>query len=27
VIDNDRPLDDVTRQVRELHERLLVDFG
>ena len=26
VIDNDRPLDDVTRQVRELHERLLVDF-
>ena len=26
-IDNDRPLDDVTRQVRELHERLLVDFG
>ena len=27
VIDNDRPLDDVTRQVRELHERLLVEFG
>ena len=27
VIDNDRPLEDVTRQVRELHERLLVDFG
>ena len=27
VIDNDRPLDEVTRQVRELHERLLVDFG
>lgn len=27
VIDNDCPLDDVTRQVRELHERLLVDFG
>ena len=27
VIDNDRPLDDVTRQVRELHEKLLVDFG
>lgn len=27
VIDNDRPLDGVTRQVRELHERLLVDFG
>jgi len=27
VVDNDRPLDDVTRQVRELHERLLVDFG
>ena len=27
VIDNDRPLDDVTRQVRELHGRLLVDFG
>ena len=26
VIDNDRPLDDVSRQVRELHERLLVDF-
>lgn len=26
VIDNDRPLDEVTRQVRELHERLLVDF-
>ncbi len=27
LIANDRPLDDVTRQVRELHERLLVDFG
>ena len=27
VIDNNRPLDEVTRQVRELHERLLVDFG
>ena len=27
VVNNDRPLDDVTRQVRELHERLLVDFG
>ena len=27
VIDNDRTLDDVTRQVRELHERLLVEFG
>jgi len=27
VIDNDRPLEDVTRQVRELHEKLLVDFG
>lgn len=27
VIDNDRPLDEVTRQMRELHERLLVDFG
>ncbi|PPI81919.1 dephospho-CoA kinase [Marinobacter flavimaris] len=27
VIDNDRPLDEVTRQVRELHEKLLVDFG
>uniref|UniRef100_UPI0035621F27 dephospho-CoA kinase n=1 Tax=Marinobacter sp. TaxID=50741 RepID=UPI0035621F27 len=27
VIDNDRSMDDVTRQVRELHERLLVDFG
>ncbi|MDY6841193.1 MAG: dephospho-CoA kinase [Pseudomonadota bacterium] len=27
VIDNDRPVDDVARQVRELHERLLVDFG
>ena len=26
VVNNDRPLDDVTRQVRELHERLLVDF-
>ena len=26
VIDNNRPLDEVTRQVRELHERLLVDF-
>jgi len=27
VVNNDRPLDDATRQVRELHERLLVDFG
>ncbi|PTB98844.1 dephospho-CoA kinase [Marinobacter sp. Z-F4-2] len=27
VVDNDRPLEDVTRQVRELHERFLVDFG
>jgi len=27
VVNNDRPLDNVTRQVRELHERLLVDFG
>ncbi|SNC66892.1 dephospho-CoA kinase [Marinobacter sp. es.048] len=27
VVDNNRPLDDVMRQVRELHERLLVDFG
>src|SRR6056297_821647 len=27
VVNNDRPLDDVTRQVRKLHERLLVDFG
>ena len=27
IIDNNRPLDEVERQVRELHERLLVDFG
>jgi len=27
IIDNSRPLDEVERQVRELHERLLVDFG
>tara|TARA_R110000823_G_scaffold315461_1_gene447684 strand:+ start:11636 stop:12286 length:651 start_codon:yes stop_codon:yes gene_type:complete len=27
IIDNNRPLDEVARQVRELHERLLVDFG
>lgn len=27
VINNDRTLDDVTRQIQELHERLLVDFG
>ncbi|MBU2954487.1 dephospho-CoA kinase [Marinobacter sp. F3R08] len=27
VIDNDRPVDDVTRQVRKLHERLLLEFG
>jgi dephospho-CoA kinase len=27
VIDNDRPLDEVERQVRDLHERLMVDFG
>ncbi|RBP27009.1 dephospho-CoA kinase [Marinobacter pelagius] len=27
IIDNDRPLDDVERQVRELHEKFLVDFG
>lgn len=27
VIDNSQPLDDVERQVRELHERLMVDFG
>ncbi len=27
VIDNDRPMDEVERQVRDLHERLMVDFG
>jgi len=27
VIDNGRPLDDVERQVRELHEKFLVDLG
>lgn len=27
VIDNNRPQEDVERQARELHERLLVDFG
>lgn len=27
IIDNNRPLDEVERQVRELHERFMVDFG
>eukprot|EP00163_Fabomonas_tropica_P000342 TRINITY_DN10208_c0_g3_i1.p3 TRINITY_DN10208_c0_g3~~TRINITY_DN10208_c0_g3_i1.p3 ORF type:complete len:200 (-),score=21.60 TRINITY_DN10208_c0_g3_i1:685-1284(-) len=27
VINNDRPLDEVERQVRELHDRFMVDFG
>lgn len=27
IIDNNRPMDEVERQVRELHERFLVDFG
>nr|WP_285229141.1 dephospho-CoA kinase [Marinobacter sp. C7] len=27
IIDNNRPMDDVERQVRELHEKFLVDFG
>lgn len=27
VVNNDRPLDEVERQVRELHDRFMVDFG
>lgn len=27
ILDNNRPMDEVERQVRELHERFLVDFG
>jgi dephospho-CoA kinase len=27
IIDNNRPMDEVERQVRELHERFMVDFG